>query len=427
MQLPPKLTTAFKGVCMGIADVIPGVSGGTLALILGIYTQFIESIRSVNLRPLMPGLRWVASGFNADRKQPLMDALATINLGFLVPLGIGIGSALALGSAIIPSLLERYPELMRGLFFGLIMASVLVPYRLIPKDKKSGIALAAILAVAFGVAGYWVTDPNTLMDTTSEWVTVTSPAAGEPFTLKEVTRRGPSALTAEQVYWSPENAPLRRRIASENPAAAAELATLHHDAVAAVATDKRALKARAEPYNALLMPPSTPVQVPRPSFAFVFIAGTIAICAMALPGISGSFLLLIMGVYYFILNAIKGSLVTLAGGEFPTESLLFVVLFGLGMVTGLATISRILSYLLRKHPAGTMGALTGLMIGCMRGVWPFQGVEEGQLINYVPAAWGPTELLAVVAAVIGVLVVTGLTLWGSRLEAAAREGVRAEP
>jgi hypothetical protein len=263
-----------------------------------------------------------------------------------------------------------------------------------------------------------VTDPNSLVDTTSEWVEVTTPSGtdAETLTLKDITRQGPSSLTAEQVYWADDNEGFRKIIETHDPAAAAELLKLHREDTARVATDKHEFKARAEPYNKLVLPAGAVVKVPRPSFGFIFAAGAIAICAMALPGISGSFLLLILGVYYFILNALKGSLEMLASGHFPAESLLYVALFVAGMVAGLATISRVLSYLLRKHPAGTMGALTGLMIGCMRGVWPFQIVEEGQLVNYLPVAWGLTEFLAVGAAGVGALVVTGLTVWGGKLE-----------
>ncbi len=416
----PKLTLFLKGVCMGVADVIPGVSGGTLALILGIYQDFIEAIRSINPKPLLPLLRYVASGFKAERRQDLQRALDTVRFGFLIPLACGIVVAIGGGSAVIPALMERFPEIMRGLFFGLILASVWLPLRMMDRTRTQALVVAALLGVGAAGAGYALTDPNLLVNTTSEWVEVTSPPAQdgqEPATLNDTIRRGPSALTAEQVYWAEPNAPLRLAVQQADPAKAQELQTLHDQATGALPTDKGALKARSLPYNDLTLPPNTPIQVPRPSLPFIFLAGAIAICAMVLPGVSGSFLLLVLGCYYFILNALKGAVKQLAHGEVPVDALLYIGCFVSGIAVGILSFTRLLAFLLRRFPTPTMGVLVGLMIGCLRGIWPFQITQGGQLTNVLPQSLGATELGALGAAALGVVIVVALTRVGDRLEA----------
>jgi len=425
MKGASRLGLFVKGLCMGIADVIPGVSGGTMALILGIYRPFIEAIKSVNPRPIGPLLRWAGSGFKADRRAPFVEALGTIHLGFLIPLVLGIGIAIGVGSAVIPSLLERFPELMRGLFFGLILASVYVPYRLMPKDNRTGILIATAIAVVTGIGGYAVTDPNLIVNTTSEWVAVEVPKTDEAMTLKEAIRRGPSSMTAEQVYWAEPNAGLRGAIAQSAPETAKKLDEAHQAATGVVVTDKSAAKERELPYNDVVVPAGTVIQVPRPSFLFIFFAGAIAICAMVLPGISGSFILLILNCYYFILNALKGTARQLLSGEVPVDSLVYIALFLSGLMVGILSFSRLLSWLLHRHPAPTMGALIGLMLGCLRGIWPYQQTIDGQLVNLVPSQWGTMEIGAVVAAALGIGIVVALTKIGDRLEqreAAAQAG-----
>lgn len=412
-----RLGLALKGACMGIADVIPGVSGGTIALILGIYQQFIEAIRSINPQPLVALLSWAASGFKAEGRERLVKAIGTVHLNFLIPLGIGIVAAVAVGAAIIPSLMERFPEIMRGLFFGLILASVAVPWRLMPKDNRGMLAAALVLTVVMAVTGYALTDPNSVLDTSAEWVSVEAQATDEGAPeLKNVIRRGPSALTSQQVYWSEQNAPLREAIAASDPELAQRLQSARDAAAGVVATDKKAIKALAEPYDELRVPVGTVVQVPRPTLWFVFLAGAIAICAMVLPGVSGSFLLLVLGCYYFILNALKGTITQLVHGELPWLSMAYVGLFIAGIAVGILSFARVMSWLLRHQPALTMGALMGLMIGCLRAIWPFQQTLEGRIANVMPAAWGGTEIGAIVAIVVGVVLVVVLTVVGERTQ-----------
>lgn len=411
MKYRKELGIALKGVCMGVADVIPGVSGGTLALILGIYQQFIDAVKSISPRPILPLFRWVLSGFKPPQKAVFLEALAKIHLRFLVPLGLGIGVAMVIGAKVIPELMESYPATMRGLFFGLIVASVAVPIKLMPRRDPVSIGVAAVLALACGVAGYSLTDPNAIVDTTSEWVEV---HVDQAQTLEHALRRGPSSLTANQVYWSAQNGSLRSSYAGAEPESARLLAESHAAEGAVVATDKKAMKAVSEPYNELMVPVGTVIHVPRPSHWFVMLAGAIAICAMVLPGISGSFLLLILGVYYFILNAAKSIPMLLATGTFPTQALLYVACMVTGIAVGLLSFARVMSFLLRKFPTATMGALVGLMVGCLRAIWPYQTQVDGAIVNYMPAVWGSAELIPLAAVAVGIVTVVVLQLVGAR-------------
>lgn len=405
MSFPPKRVLFVKGMCMGIADVIPGVSGGTLALILGIYADFIESIRSINTRPIAPFFKWLFGGFKRERFAEFRRALDTIHFGFLIPLVCGIAVAIGAGSVVIPSLMESHPEVMRGFFLGLIAASLVAPMRMMPAEGAGKSAAAVGVGLAFAVAGYLLTDPNLVVDTTSTWATV----AGEAATLKEITRIEPTSMTTEQVYWADRNAPLRAAI---DPAKAAELEARRAAQGAVLASDKDALKSRAAPYDDVVVPAGTPVQLPRPSYAFIFFAGAIAICAMVLPGVSGAFLLVVLGCYYFVLNVLKGTIWQLAHGVFPLVSLVYLVLFITGILIGITSFSRVLSYLLRRHRMMTMAALMGLMIGCLRAVWPYQQMIEGRLINRLPAQWDGAALSAVGAVVVGMAVVGVLAAAG---------------
>ncbi|MFT4703790.1 MAG: putative membrane protein, partial [Bradymonadia bacterium] len=95
----------MKGMAMGFADVIPGVSGGTLALITGIYVSFLEAIKSLNINWIPPLFAWAFSGFKAEKRHVFFEAFLTIHWGFLIPLGVGIVLAFGLGSVIVPELM----------------------------------------------------------------------------------------------------------------------------------------------------------------------------------------------------------------------------------------------------------------------------------------------------------------------------------
>jgi putative membrane protein len=404
----------LKGVCMGSADIIPGVSGGTMALILGIYKKLVDSIKSVNLRWVAPLWRWVTGGRDPEDWREVQQAIEPMNLGFLTVLGLGIVTALGVGSVVIPGLMEQYPVLMRAFFFGLILASTWVPLRMIRGTKERFLGGALAVAVVGMLAGWLVTNPSRSMNLTQTPATVTS----EGENLEDLVRRAPSAELAVSVYWREANGPLRESIRAASPDVAQRLADLHEEFGGGEgAVDKEALKKRSEPYRTVVVPAGTPVEVPRPAPWFVFVAGSVAICAMILPGISGSYILLILGMYFFVLNAIKGSIQSLVGGAVPLEQLGFVGLFGVGAAVGLLSFARFLSYLLARYPAQTLAGLIGLMLGCLRGIWPFRTSVDGMTTNVWPASFDSAVFGALAACLIGGMVVAALTVFGRRMRA----------
>ena len=244
-----RLILVVKGFCIGTADIIPGVSGGTMAFILGIYREFIAAIKSFDLDALTALLRL-----------DIREAVARPHFGFIVPLVIGIVAALLFFTRIVqlPQLLLDYPEQIYGLFFGLIGGSILV----LLKDLD-GIAGAEIISVVAGtVSGYIV-------------------------------------------------------------------------------------------FNMV------PVQTPEAGW-FIFVAGALAICAMMLPGISGSFVLLLLNKYVYVFTAI---------GYFKLAVLLP---FAGGALAGLVFFSRLLSYILERWYRLTVVFITGLLLASLTVIWPFQ-------------------------------------------------------
>ena len=240
---------AGKGFAMGSADIIPGVSGGTMALILGIYERLLRAIRSFDaawMRDLLSGRVRAALGRN--------------DLGFLIPLGLGIVGALLFFTRVVPlpQLIETHPELIYGLFFGLILASVWVLLRDAP---------------AFG----W---------REAGWVLL-------------------GAITGFAVV--------------------------------------------------NLVPLETPT-----ALWFIFFCGFVAISAMLLPGISGSFILLILGKYAYIIDAL---------GRFDV---VIIGVFMAGMGCGLLAFSRVITWLLGRFHEATMMTIIGILLGSLWVIWPFQ-------------------------------------------------------
>lgn len=282
----------LRGLMMGTADVIPGVSGGTVALILGIYERLVDTIYAVAAS--------VLAAVRGDRAGA-REHWGRAEFGLVLPLGLGILVALAIGSIVLPPLIEHYPVATSAVFFGLIAGALPIPWMRIAQRQASHYALAAAGAVAaFVLSGF---APATIAD---------------------------------------------------------------------------------------------------PSLPLVFGAAAVAICAMILPGISGAYVLLIMGLYE----------ATLAAGS--RLDLVYIAVFAAGAVTGLAAFSKLLSWLLEHRHDATMAVLVGLMAGSLRRLWPWQS-ETGAL----HAPGGADEaLLAVACAAVGLTIVVGLGMVGERAEAA---------
>lgn len=250
-----QFSLVFKGMAMGMAEVVPGVSGGTIAFITGIYERLIFAIKSVDAELLRLLLRG-----------KIADAWKKIDGNFLLFLLGGMALGIVVGVFAITWLLEHHPLLIWGFFFGLILASCYVVGRDV--DRWS---VAPIIALLIGTALVY-------------YVTIAVPSA------------------------------------------------------------------------------------PNTALWFVFVCGAIAISALLLPGLSGSFVLLLLGMYTYIIPKVKDIL----SGDF--SGLVTILVFALGCLTGLLSFARVLTWAFKNYKNTTMAFLTGLMIGSLNKVWPWQEV-----------------------------------------------------
>jgi len=294
MSLLSYLRIAIVGFFMGMADLVPGVSGGTIAFVCGIYDRFIDGLKTFDLALLRAvlGGRW-------------REAWDRVPVFFFLALGIGLLTAIFTLSSVLSGLFRTHPVQLWSLFFGLILGSIVLLARETWPWKPSHIAAFLVATVAtFFLVGL----------------------------------------------------PL------------------------------------------LQIPPSKP---------FLFLAGAIAICAMILPGISGSYLLVIMGQYGIVLEAVEHR-------DFAS-----LAIFVSGIVVGVLSFVRIVSWFLRNHRQITLVALTGVMAGALRTVWPWketvstrinsQGLEVPlHQINIAPPD-GANLLLPIALALLGAIVVLGLS------------------
>jgi putative membrane protein len=242
---------AVKGMAMGAADVIPGVSGGTIAFITGIYEELINSIKSINHISLKLLFTFQLSKF-----------WKAVNGNFLAAVVTGIAISIISLAQLLKFILENYPELIWSFFFGLIVASAIY----VAKQIKTW-NLSTIISMIAGVVAAWIITEITPAETTD-------------------------------AYW------------------------------------------------------------------FIFLSGAVAICAMILPGISGSFILLLLGKYEYIINAIS---------EIKMDVL---IIFLAGAGVGIISFSNILSWLLRKFHNQTIALLAGFMIGSLNKIWPWKNTIE---------------------------------------------------
>ena len=292
-------TVAFKGMCMGAADVIPGVSGGTIAFIMGIYAELLDSIKSVNGEALKLLLKGKIGAFWKH-----------INGTFLASLFAGILISVFSLAKLMKYLLEFHPVPLWSFFFGLILASAV--YILKGLDKWS---IRNIISLLVGVA-------------IGAFICLASPG------------QTPDAL------W------------------------------------------------------------------FIFLSGAIAICAMILPGISGSFILLLLGKYAFVMEAVS------------TLNIPVLVVFAAGACIGIVCFSHILSWLLKKFYMLTIALLSGFMIGSLLKVWPWKvpGAQEGFDYPALPGTFeqvtgaDPQLLMSIGFMVLGLAIVLLIEFMASKGE-----------
>lgn len=294
-------TLFLKGMAMGIAEVIPGVSGGTIAFITGIYERLLRAI-SILLSPA-----WI----RVWRDRGWRQAWYSIDGLFMVVLLGGMAAGLIGGVFGVTYLIEHYPPVVWAFFFGLIVASAIyIGLQVGRWTWREGVMLLIGIVSAY-------------------YLTVLSPLQGS------------------DAYWA------------------------------------------------------------------VFLSGSIAICALVLPGISGSFVLLLLGMYTLVLSSVRNMLSTLDG-----HSISIVVVFALGCLLGLSVFSRFLSWTLTHYRRPTLALLTGFMVGSVNKLWPWRKVLEFRVnseglpvpfreINVWPAEYEgePYVVAVVIAIVLGIALV----------------------
>lgn len=300
-QFRKNIITAVKGACMGAADVIPGVSGGTIAFIMGIYDEFVGSLASINTE----AVKLLLTG-------RFKEFWKHINGGFLLSLVLGIGVSVVSLASLMQMLLTNYPIQTWAFFFGLIVASSIFIIRGI-----SGWKAAEFLLLVFGI-------------------------------ILGVVICTLSPTTTPDGLW------------------------------------------------------------------FIFLSGAIAICAMILPGISGSFILLILGKYQYIMGCISD---LVKGIDFG-HNLLILCVFLVGAVIGILGFSRFLHWLLARWHKQTLIVLAGFIIGSLVKIWPWSNPEA---IAQTEAAGSLMAGSAAAFAIIGFSLVTAIESAG-KLATKAKNG-----
>lgn len=282
------VVNVIRGILMGIAEVIPGVSGGTVALIVGVYRSLIEAIADA-----VAAVRGLV-GRGPGRWSRAVGRLRSLPWGLLIPLGLGMVTAVLLGARLIEPLLETHPVQMRAIFFGLVVAGAYVPLRMVLSTGPLRLGDVVLMLIAAGAA---------------------------------------FALTG--------------------------------------------------------LPPG---QVDNPGYLAVFFSAAAAICALVIPGVSGSFLLLSLGMYEPTISAVND------------RDVVYILVFAAGAIVGLALFVTLLRWLLEHRSRVTLTVVTGLMIGSLRALWPWQTEDRGLL------APSGDVLVVVVLALAGAAFVAGL-LW----------------
>ncbi|MFG0256438.1 MAG: DUF368 domain-containing protein [Phycisphaerales bacterium JB043] len=345
-----------RGFAMGAADIVPGVSGGTIALITGIYQRFIDALGSLHLDFVAPLLR--------GRVRQSGRRLRSMHWDVLVPIALGIMLAVATMSSALHYLMDAHPGPTFAFFFGLIAASSWVPFKLMQRRDVLHIIVCGIAAVVvFLLVGIQPKDPPLSV------VNERDGASGAM--LYAATLRSGDEVHAFQGLASALGMHDGVELVVYDP----------NDKVPGAQIDFGVTVLRSESELASwaeLHPDAIRVAQQNASRMWLFCCGMIAISAMLLPGVSGSFLLLLLGQYYAVLGAISRSvhrglevlgrspdpLHTLNGSTLMSD-LTILMVFNLGVVTGVVLFSRVIRWLLRVAHDLTMAVLTGLMIGAL--------------------------------------------------------------
>ncbi|RME03473.1 MAG: DUF368 domain-containing protein [Planctomycetota bacterium] len=271
-----QLKNLLKGAVIGIANIIPGVSGGTLALVLGAYQRIIQALSSIRLQTATTFLKFALLFWKKEVQILAKEEWKRIDGTFLTTLALGAALAILSSSWLILYALEHYPHLTLAFFVGLILPSLAIPYQMIQNKQWYHYlwllpGIGAVVIISF-------------------------------FLNTQTQNQAP--------LW------------------------------------------------------------------FVFLCGILAISAMILPGLSGSFVLLVLGQYQNVISAIKQ-----IQYQPNWKTFLFLSTFALGCGIGLLAFVRLIEYLLRQFPAPTLMFLIGLILGSLWTLWPFKVYQKKQMIT----------------------------------------------
>ncbi|MGB1250685.1 MAG: DUF368 domain-containing protein [Candidatus Promineifilaceae bacterium] len=278
----------LSGFAMGVCEIIPGVSGGTMAFILGIYEELIQSIRDVT----EPDFIKAVTSFQ------LKEIFEILNWRFLITLLVGMLVAIVALAEFVGRMLETQPAMIWSFFFGLVIASIVLISQRIPKWTPQLMAIFAVVAIVifFAFGGTGVNLPNT--------------------------------------WW-----------------------------------------------------------------AFI-LSGAIAICAFILPGISGSFILVLLGKYDAVLDAVRALDIVTVG------------MVGIGAIVGLITFARVVSWLFENYHDIVVATLGGLMLGSLRVIWPWKldpfCLDNHEICTNIAPAFDGQFALALVLMIGGMVAILGL-------------------
>ena len=281
-------SNALRGILIGIAEIVPGVSGGTIALIVGVYHALIRSAASL-VQVLLSGVRSGPAAMKGPWRQ--------VSWSIVIPVALGMVTGIFVGAWLLEPVLESYPIHSRAVFAGLILASLWVPIRMVGQRWSWLLGLAALASAAL------------------VFVTLGLPGA---------------TLPSETLVW-----------------------------VAPVAA--------------------------------------LAVCALVLPGVSGSYLLLTLGMYEPTLSAVN------------ERDFVYLGVFVLGAIFGLGVFVKVLQWLLANYSSITLAIMTGLMLGSLRALWPWQGdsrellAPEGDVLAVAALALGGFVLVVLMIVVEGAL------------------------
>jgi len=399
---------------MGIADVIPGVSGGTLALILGIYDRFIAGLSAIGPRMLnnvRRGAFWgrLAAGFRdpAALGEDEIDKDASHVL-FLAAVMLGIGVAVVVAARFIPDLLDRYPAQMRGFFFGLVLTSVVVPYRMM-KTRRPAHGLGFVIALVSTFVLVGLPFDASQRATGRVEIQLASPAAQDTkiaaLGVLLMTDRHASSAKREVVFGPAHDFV----IPAGQTNAEVDIVARMAGAVANLG-EGQVTRMEGGPAGATVRQIGTTSGGVAPSLLFVFLAGFVAISAMVLPGISGSFILLMLGLYHYMTYTLRAVVY-----DRDPDALGVAAVFGVALVLGITTFSRVLNWLLTRHHDVTLAVLVGLMIGSLRRIWPFtETLPGGVTSNILPTSIDATVGVTLGLGLAGAAVVLGLERLGRR-------------